>query len=354
MAATLLAEPGERFDIVPAREYILAMSHSPLPSDSERPEPGFASESGTLTRNVYHLERVNSIQLRKLAEANAVVILPISPLEEHGPHLPLGTDAIFAQHFAGMAAEIVTKSEPDTPVVLAPLVPVGTHVYRFMGSVFIRQRVIRNLVIDYGCSLARAKFKRLLIVSSHGGPGHMVALDEAATSLTKYHKIDTINLTSTIIYKFLTGELAERISAACARPLTDEEKSVLAMDYHAGWWETSMMLLLHPELVDQSYRELPDALVPRWKLRPRTPLKPPAGQGYLGAPARADADFAKASLVVLREEASWVIAEFLMGRIKPSRFRSKLYNVPLFRTNRLYWLLAAILVLLFIVRMVSP
>jgi hypothetical protein len=114
-----------------------------------------------------------------------------------------------------------------------------------------------------------------------------------------------------------------------------------------------MMLWLHPELVDASYRDLPDALVPRWKLRPKTPLKPPAGQGYLGAPARARVDFAKASLVVLREEASWVISEFLIGRIKPSRFRSRLYNVPLFWTNRLYWLLGAIVVILFIVRMLT-
>ena len=330
------------------------MDHISLLSGAENPDSGSGLNAQASQRNVHYLEKINSIQLQKLAEANAVVVLPISPLEEHGPHLPLGTDSIFARYFARMAAEIVTKSEPDTPVVIAPLVPVGTHVYRFMGSVFIRQRAIRHLVTDYGRSLARANFKRLLIVSAHGGPGHMVALDEAATSLTKFYKIDTVNLTSTIIYKFLTGKLVERISSACARPLTDEEKQVLAMDYHAGWWETSMMLWLHPELVDGSYRELPDALVPRWKLRPSSPLKPPAGQGYLGAPARANADFAKASLVVLREEAAWVIAEFLMGKVKPSRFRSPLYKVPLFRTNRIYWLLGLIIAILAIVRMISP
>lgn len=329
------------------------MPPAPSHSHSDHPVAGYVTQDGTSLRNVYALGRVNAIHLKSLAEAHAVVILPISPLEEHGPHLPLGTDALFAEYFAGMTAEIVTKSEPDTPVVIAPLIPVGTHVYRFMGSVFIRQRVIRNLVLDYGRSLARAGFKRLIIVSSHGGPGHMVALDEAATSLTKFRRIDTINLTSTIICKFLSGELVERISAACQTPLTDEERVALGMDYHAGWWETSVMLHLHPELVEESYRDLPDALVPRWKLRPRTPLKPPAGQGYLGAPARANVDFAKASLMVLREEASWVIAEFLMGHVRPSRFRSQLYKVPLFRTNFYWWVLGAILVILFVIRMLQ-
>jgi len=99
------------------------------------------------------------------------------------------------------------------------------------------------------------------------------------------------------------------------------------MDYHGGWWETAMMLWLRPELVDEKYKELPDALVPRWRLRPKTPLKAPAGQGYLGAPARADREFAEASLVVLREEATRVIRMFLDGTGRMRQFRSPLYWV---------------------------
>jgi len=69
--------------------------------------------------SLYRLEELNSPQLSDLAAANAVVILPISPLEEHGPHLPLGTDAMHASHFAGLAAEVVAGLEPETPVVIA-------------------------------------------------------------------------------------------------------------------------------------------------------------------------------------------------------------------------------------------
>lgn len=329
------------------------MDQSPRPNDSPRPLSGFVTQNGSPLRNVYNLGLVSAPQLKSMAEAHGVVVLPISPIEEHGPHLPMGTDAMFAEYFAGMTAEIVTKAEPDTPVLIAPLIPAGTHVYKFMGSIFIRQRVIRNLVLDYGKSLSRAGFKRLVIVSSHGGPGHMVALDEAATLLTKYHRIDTINLTSTVIYKFLTGEFAERISAACETPLTEEQIKALRMDYHAGWWETSMMLYLHPELVDPSYKDLPDALLPLTKMRPKSPLRPPAGMGYMGAPGRANAEFAQASLTVLREEASWVIGEFLLGKVRPSRFRSKLYRLPMFRTNFMWWMLGVVLLILFIIRLLD-
>jgi hypothetical protein len=73
----------------------------------------------------------------------------------------------------------------------------------------------------------------------------------------------------------------------------------------------------------------------------------------MGAPGRANAEFAKASLTVLREEASWVIGEFLLGKVKPSRFRSKLYRLPMFRTNFMWWVLGGILLILFIIRLLD-
>lgn len=313
-----------------------------------------ASESPDATSRIHRLLEINSDQVLELAHAGAVVILPISPLEEHGPHLPMGTDAMLADHFAGLAADIIIEKEPGTQVVIAPLIPVGTHVYKFMGSIFIRQRVIRNLLIDYGRSLARAGFTRLIIVSSHGGPKHMVALDEAATSLSRFQRLRTISLTSKIIFKFLSGTFVDRISAACDRPLTDDERTALSMDYHAGWWETAMILLLRPDLVKGGYDQLPDALVPRWKLRPGTPLRPPAGMGYLGAPGRADATFARASVTVLREEAANLIGRFLEGKANVRQFRSPLYRLPMLRTNFKYWLLGLIILVLVLIRIFAP
>ncbi|GAB4317094.1 MAG: hypothetical protein Kow0074_05480 [Candidatus Zixiibacteriota bacterium] len=222
-----------------------------------------------------------------------------------------------------------------------------------MGSINIRQRVIRNLLIDYGRSLSKAGFQRLVIVSSHGGPGHMVALDEAAAVLSKRHKLSTISLTSRIIFRFLSGKLVDRIGDACERPLTDDERTALRMDYHAGWWETAMMLLVRPDLVAADYTSLRDALVPRRKLRHNSPLKPPAGQGYLGAPSRADAAFARVSVSVLREEAETIIGEFLAGSVDLKRFRSPLYKVPLFRTNFWYWVAAGIVIALVVIRLLS-
>jgi creatinine amidohydrolase len=304
--------------------------------------------------DIPRLAELNADQVMQLAAAGAVVVLPISPLEEHGPHLPMGTDAFNAEHFACLVVELIREIAPSTPVLLAPLVPLGNHVFPFMGSINIRRRVIRDLVVDYGRSLAKAGFRRFVVVSAHGGPGHMVALDEAATTLTRYHRIETVNLTSVVIWRFLSGKLHDRISEALVRPLTAEERWILAHDYHAGWWETAMMLLLHPHLVDPSHRDLPDKALPLWRLRRFKAIRPPVGHGYLGAPARADADFARASLVVLREETKTTLRQFLAGGRSPRHFRSPLYRMLIFRTNFRRWVLAGLALLLAVAWMLLP
>ena len=62
-------------------------------------------------------------------------------------------------------------------------------------------------------------------------------------------------------------------------------------------------------------------------------------------------EFAKASMTVLRNEASQIIEEFMTGDIRPSRFRSPLYRVPLFRTNFRYWVFAALVIVLLVLRL---
>ena len=71
---------------------------------------------------LYKLEELNYVELEELVPANTVFFLVISPLEEHAPHLPLGTDVFIAQYFAQKTAEELSQNRPDWNVVLlAPL-----------------------------------------------------------------------------------------------------------------------------------------------------------------------------------------------------------------------------------------
>lgn len=277
--------------------------------------------------------------LDALDRDRALIILAVSPLEEHGPHLPLGVDAFTARHFASAIAARLVAARPGWSAVLAPTLHLGAFTIEGIGTVTVRQRVVRDALVDYGDSLARAGFRYLLVSNGHGGPGHLAALDEAAAIVSRRRGVTMASLSGHLACEFRAGRFLDRVAATLGRPLSDVERRAFAEDSHGGWWETSMMLWLHPELVDDAYRTLPPAtyslaarLVPQYALRR-------GGRGYIGHPALAEPAFAKATSEVLVDEAMGLVEALLDGRVKPGAHASPFFKVPFFRTN--FWPAAA-------------
>jgi creatinine amidohydrolase len=285
--------------------------------------------------SVYRLEEMSTPDLDALDRAQTVIVLTVSPLEAHGPHLPVGVDAFAARHFAEAIAERVVAGRSGWSVVLAPTLHLGSFTFDTIGTITVRQRVVRDALVDYGDSLARAGFRWILIANGHAGPGHLTALDEASAIVTRRHGVTMASFTGHLAWQFLRGRYVERIETELGRPLTAAERGAFAEDAHGGWWETSLMLLLRPDLVDESFRTLPPArysLVSR--VVPNYPLKN-GGQGYVGHPALADPAFAKATTEVLIREAMTIVDGLLDGHLKPSDRHSPFFQVPFLRTN--FW-----------------
>ena len=283
--------------------------------------------------SILKLEELSTPQLEVLDRDRTVVILPVSPLETHGPHLPVGVDAFTARHFAQVVAERVVATRPGWSVLLAPTLHLGCFTFDTVGTVPVRQRVVRDAVVDYGRALARAGFRHVLVSNGHGGPGHLVALEEAAAIVSRRHSIMMASFTGHLAWQFLCGRLLPRMEAALGRPLSPLEREAFAEDAHGGWWETSIMLVLRPDLVDEGYRRLPAAryslrnrLVPNYALRN-------GGPGYVGHPALADPEFARVTTEALMAEAMTVVDGLLDGRLRPSERRSPFFAIPFFRTN---------------------
>ncbi|HET9923542.1 MAG TPA: creatininase family protein [Methylomirabilota bacterium] len=283
--------------------------------------------------SIHRLEELSTPQLDALDRARTVVILTVSPLETHGPHLPLGVDAFTARHFAEAIAQRVVSTRPGWVAVLAPTLHLGSFTFDTVGTVAVRQRVVRDAVVDYGRALARAGFRHVLVSNGHGGPGHLVALEEAAAIVSRRHRITMSSFTGHLAWQFLRGRLLPQIEAGLGRPLSDTERQAFSEDSHGGWWETSVMLVLRPDLVDEGYRTLPparysltDRLLPNYALRN-------GGQGYVGHPALADPAFARVTTQVLMAEAMAVVDGLLDGRLRPSERRSPFFAIPFFRTN---------------------
>ena len=282
---------------------------------------------------VHRLEELSTPGLDALDRDRTVVILSVSPLETHGPHLPLGVDAFAARYFSEAIAERIVASRPGWAAVLAPTLHLGSFTFDTVGTVRVRQRVVRDVVVDYGRALARAGFRHILVSNGHGGPGHLVALEEAAAIVSRRHRVTMASFTGHLAWEFLRGRLLPRIEAGLGRPLSPDERLAFSEDAHGGWWETSLMLALRPDLVDDGYRTLPAARYSlRERLVPNYPLRR-GGQGYVGHPAMADPAFARATTDVLLAEAMTLVDGLLDGQIRPAERRSPFFAIPLFRTN---------------------
>ena len=285
--------------------------------------------------NVYRLEEMSTPALDALDRARTVVVLTVSPLEEHGPHLPVGVDAFAARHFARAVADRLVAQRPSFTVVLAPTLHLGSFTFETVGTVSIRQRVVRDALVDYGRAFARSGFRFIFIANGHGGPGHLTALEEASSIVSRRYAVTMASLTGHIAWEFFRGRYLPKIEAALGRALTDEERVAFTEDAHGGWWETSLMLMLRPDLVDESYRDLPPA---RYSLAervvPNYPLRR-GGLGYVGHPALADPMFAKATIEVLMTEAMDMVDGLLDGRLRPADGRSPFFAMPMLRTN--FW-----------------
>jgi len=100
--------------------------------------------------------------------ARWIAVLPLAATEQHGPHLPVGTDVMIAQAYLARVRELLPDSLPAT---FLPLQPVGisTEHIGYPGTLTLPTDVALKTWMALGMSVARAGIKKLVMVTSHGG-----------------------------------------------------------------------------------------------------------------------------------------------------------------------------------------
>jgi creatinine amidohydrolase len=276
---------------------------------------------------IYKLEELSSPAVAALDRQKTAFFISISPLEGHGPHLPLGVDYFDGNYFAETTAQRLLSKRPDFDIVICPGIPLGAQVYRQPGSIRTDPHALYQVVDGLGESLAFWGFRYIFILSGHGSPRHIVALESACLKISRKFKIQMHNLSGALAIRFLKGEFVERISNSLAKPLTPDEKELLKGDIHGGWWETSMMLLLRPDLV-RDFKGLGTIK--------RDEKDPKIKRGYFGSPSLASREFAEASLRVMTEEGIGIVERVLDSKNKRSDTVSVLYKFYFFRPYSTY------------------
>ena len=230
-------------------------------------------------------EEMNWKQIEALDKEKTVLFLPMSPLEEHGPHLPVGTDLITARDASREAIKILQQKKPDLTFILLPAVPLGYSKITsdFPGTISVDVKTIKNIVSSIGSSLGRHGFKYLLICTYHMDLGHLKGI-YAGMKKT----MDTYGMK---IYEpsgpYYFNKEVEKREPKLGFDTTKE--------VHGCFRETSLMKYQYPYLVDDSYKNLQSIYIDLYSPRVLGKTFKQLGlkDGYVGSPARADSDYGR-------------------------------------------------------------
>ena len=189
------------------------------------------------TLPTHRWEQLRSAELAALDASRLIAVLPLGATEQHGPHLPLGTDADMAE---AMVQAAIRHLAPDAPVLFLPVQRIGFSVEHLgaPGTLSLSPATILSLWDDIAESLAASDVKKLLLFNTHGG--HEGLMDAAAR--TWRQRLDMLVYTTSWYKLPLVDEHGQDLMAH----MSAEEQR---FGVHAGQSETSMMLALDPQHV---------------------------------------------------------------------------------------------------------
>lgn len=159
-------------------------------------------------------------------KADAWVIVPTGSIEQHGPHLPVGVDAMLGHVWVG---QMLKKFPVGAPIYVSPPITYGksNEHLGFPGTLSISAKTLRRILLSIAAQLKAAGFRQIAILNSHGGN----------TSVLAY---TVREIQSTL--EMRAGILGQPYKP----PLSAQEAE---FGFHAGEWETSIMLWAASDLV---------------------------------------------------------------------------------------------------------
>jgi len=282
----------------------------------------------------------------EIDRANAVVLVTFSPLEVHGPHLPLGADVLEGEGLAERMLAFLPERHRGRTFLKLPCVYAASDPVPQAGSLAFRPSTTIAVLEDLGRSLAAQGFRNVFVSNFHGSPRHFLALEVACDRVARERGISMLCIFSALLSRLNGGgsELGDVLGH-----LPGVEKSDFDGDTHGGIVETSQLLALHGDWVDPGYKELPRRNVDLW-LAERGEARPKAERGklaaigdmlqsfragirffseetYSGWPAKASAELGEQILDTLAGHAAQLATELLDGELPQAQWHSPLWKL---------------------------
>jgi creatinine amidohydrolase len=184
-------------------------------------------------------EEMTREEIREVAPG-AVAVMPTAATEQHGPHMAVGTDTLLVTTVAKRAAE---SAAGDVPVVITPALAFGSswHHYPFGGTLSLTSATFASVVVEVLGGLVRAGFRHLVVLNGHGGNKDLIGManQDLVNRLEQPATVASCNYWDIAMPALKAADLmpANRIPG------------------HAGQYETSAILSLRPDWVDEDARQ---------------------------------------------------------------------------------------------------
>jgi len=229
-------------------------------------------------------------EVEQAIRGGAIALWPLGVIEQHGPHLPLGTDVYVPMARLRRVRQILTGRGIQALIVPAFYWGVNHVTGIFPGSFHLRPEIMVEVMVDTFRSLKKDGFQKAFCLSGHGDALHNRTIDAGVVRGRADTGLDA--------YVVLSEGLLTRLGLDPAQPhlvvTPNERLAGPFMDVHAGDWETSVVMAEHPDLVREKIaRTLPStdfgpADLAEWRKGGEHTLRK-TPHGYLGNPAAADA-----------------------------------------------------------------
>ena len=235
------------------------------------------------------MENMTVKEVREYLQRKKSIIIPIGVTEQHGYHLPLSTDALIATHLSKQIGE-------NADILVAPTFLQSFSGGGLPGTINISPAVMSLAISDMLISLASQGFRNFYLFLCHGGSENARSLKDAISILLRSNpSFENVMIVLSGVWDYGRGVL----------------DAMAGGDWHAGWFETSLVMAFEPELVQMD--QLETDIEPLLKMQiehpdnyqhaekivddklvvPRMSQRPDIKVGVMGYPHRASAEIGR-------------------------------------------------------------
>src|ERR1035437_8002075 len=137
--------------------------------------------------------------LKALVPDVTLMLFPVGGLEQHGPHLPMGTKILQCREWVDLLVGKLEAQLPSWNFIIMPVLPFTVDTYTTTTALTVRPHVMRDALVDQCDSLKKKGFTQFAAFTSHMTPKQLSAIEDASKIVARRGKYTLMSLSSALV-----------------------------------------------------------------------------------------------------------------------------------------------------------